>query len=867
MSDSLDFGSRTQNSPSREEAFEQLSSQLAELRGLPGFPRGDDEAILRMSLPPEFTACPNPFLADWLKSSAPPGYDEKPYSDPGPFTADISEGKSHRIYKAHAFHTKVPHQAIMRYILHYTRPGDVVLDGFCGSGMAGVAAQACGAPDKDFRQRVDMEMPGVQWGTRRAILQDLSPAATFIAAGLNLPMPADAFESRSQEMLDAFDADWGWMYETHHTDGQTAKIDFTVWSEVFTCPHCGDAVVFYEAAFDEDTKKVRDDFRCSHCGAEAKKTSLERRLIAQRTLGGDVINRVEFRPVQIHYRVGKQRYNKAPDDDDLNVLRRINSAHTPWFPSDDMHVKKLWHGYNFGPRGFSRVHHLWSDRSLATLAVLWDMSGRESDPSVRVALRFWIEQAFWGLSWMNRYRPEGYSQVSQYQSGVYYFPALVSECSVHYNMVGSQPDRGKRKNLVTVWRGHKPSGEVRISTASSSRLLIGDSTVDYIFLDPPFGLNIPYTDLNLLVEYWHGVVADPAEEAVVHRVRGRDVAEYQSLLEQCFEEFYRVLKPGRWMTVEFSNSSNSVWMALQEAMSRAGFVVADTRVLDKEQHSWIQVRRPNAVKHDIILSAYKPADELEERFSLVAGTEDGAWEFIREHLAHLPISEGDRKSLRVARERQGDRLYDRMVAFHIHKTVTVPLTAAEFYIGLEHRFPVRDEMYFLPDQVEIYEQRRMKSKEMLQAELFITNEASAVQWLRQQLKEGRKSFSKIQPRFFSELQNALPEWEELPDLKQLLEENFLQDENDRWYVPDPRNASDLARVRTRALLREFSGYAETKGKLERFRSEAIRAGFREAWGQRDFHLILQVGKKLPSDAFEEDETLLYYFDNAQRLAR
>ena len=61
-----------------------------------------------------------------------------------PFAADVSEGKSDPIYNAHSYHTKVPHKAIMRYILHYTEPGDIVYDGFCGSGMTGVAAQLCG---------------------------------------------------------------------------------------------------------------------------------------------------------------------------------------------------------------------------------------------------------------------------------------------------------------------------------------------------------------------------------------------------------------------------------------------------------------------------------------------------------------------------------------------------------------------------------------------------------------------------------------------------------------------------------------------------------------------------------------------------
>ena len=97
-----------------------------------------------------------------------------------------------------------------------------------------------------------------------------------------------------------------------------------------------------------------------------------------------------------------------------------------------------------------------------------------------------------------------------------------------------------------------------------------------------------------------------AEEAVIDEPAGQGLFEYSELMEACFREFHRVLKPGRWMTVEFSNSSNAVWSAIQQALASAGFVVADTRVLDKEQHSFRQVTAKNAVKRDLIISAYKP---------------------------------------------------------------------------------------------------------------------------------------------------------------------------------------------------------------------------------------------------------------------
>lgn len=64
---------------------------------------------------------------------------------------DVSEGKTDPLYKAHDYHTKVPHLAIVPSILHYTRTGDLVLGGFAGSGMTAVAAQWRGAAPVGYR--------------------------------------------------------------------------------------------------------------------------------------------------------------------------------------------------------------------------------------------------------------------------------------------------------------------------------------------------------------------------------------------------------------------------------------------------------------------------------------------------------------------------------------------------------------------------------------------------------------------------------------------------------------------------------------------------------------------------------------------
>src|SRR5437588_3057264 len=126
-----------------------------EFRKIEGFPTGDDEDILALSDPPYYTACPNPFIGDFITYYGKPFDPEITYRRE-PFAADVSEGKNDPIYNAHSYHTKVPHKAIMRYILHYTEPGDIVFDGFCGTGMTGVAAQMCA--DKSLVEALDLRV-------------------------------------------------------------------------------------------------------------------------------------------------------------------------------------------------------------------------------------------------------------------------------------------------------------------------------------------------------------------------------------------------------------------------------------------------------------------------------------------------------------------------------------------------------------------------------------------------------------------------------------------------------------------------------------------------------------------------------------
>ena len=158
---------------------------LDKVREIDGFPIGNDEDVITLSIHPDYTACPNPWLEDFVKEN---GYSYDANNDDyqkRPFAHDVSEGKGDSIYYAHSYHTKIPHKAIIPYLMHFTEPGDLIYDGFCGTGMTGIASQMCEFQNNNLTDDMGKKYADSKWGKRSTILCDLSPYATFIAYNYN----------------------------------------------------------------------------------------------------------------------------------------------------------------------------------------------------------------------------------------------------------------------------------------------------------------------------------------------------------------------------------------------------------------------------------------------------------------------------------------------------------------------------------------------------------------------------------------------------------------------------------------------------------------------------------------------------------
>ena len=445
-------------------------------------------------------------------------------------------------------------------------------------------------------------------------------------------------------------------------------------------------------------------------------------------------------------------------------------------------------------------------------------------------------------------------------SGTLYIPSLIYE----YNV--SKMIRERVRYTKQLYLQIKLKGNIVSCQSATDLKNINSNSLDYIFTDPPFGANLMYSELNLIWESFLKVLTSNKKEAIENRSQNKSTLDYQELMTSCFIEFHRVLKPNKWMTVEFSNTSAAVWNGIQTSLQKAGFVIANVAGLDKKQGSFNAVNNATSVKQDLVISCYKPSSEFENKFASLQG-DFAIWDFVSEHLHHLPIHTLIESNTTAIIERSPKILFDRLITFYLMRGLPIPIDARDFQEGLKQKFIERDGMYFTAEQVAEYDEKKAKAPGFVQLSLIVTNESDAIEWLKDRLRKKSEKYQDIMPDFRIATQ-SLRKGDTLPELQDILNESFIQDADGKWRTPNPNEAKDREALRNKALLKDFSVYmAEINKpkakKLKEVRVEALRAGFKNCWEQKDFKTIVELGDKIPQNILLEDEQLLMYYDIAK----
>jgi predicted RNA-binding Zn-ribbon protein involved in translation (DUF1610 family) len=399
----------------------------------------------------------------------------------------------------------------MRYILHYTDPGDIVFDGFCGTGMTGVAAQLCGDKKtvESLGYRVDSK--GVIWegekaisrlGARKAVLNDLSPAATFIAYNYNTPVDAQAFEREARRILAEVEAECGWMYETWHPNcddpnRMKGRINYTVWSDVFRCPHCGHEMVFWDVAVDQKAGSIKNAWECPGCGSLLAKSPrkdsgalrVERVFdtIYDRALS-QTIQQARQVPVLINYFVGKKRVEKKPDEADLQLINKILESDIPYTVPTNQIPKgdKTSDPFNVG---ITHVHHFYTKRNLWTLSSYWNIARKYPfSPQLLFLITSFIVKT--GSKLHNIGIKNGNLNLAGAMPNALYIPSIIAERNI------VELGLYKLTTVLPAFTFNKFFESTITQIQSATKLSnIEFVPADYIFVDPPFGANLMYSEL------------------------------------------------------------------------------------------------------------------------------------------------------------------------------------------------------------------------------------------------------------------------------------------------------------------------------------------------------------------------------------
>ena len=499
-----------------------------------------------------------------------------------PFSKPIDTTKATSLFNLHSYFSKKPHDAIRQYIRHHTKPGDIVLDPFCGSGGTIVSALVEG---------------------RKAIAIDRSPAATFITKNYCTPFDSsevrEAFLTLSRKVVKEI----AWLYGTKcDRCGGDARIAHTVYSQVFQCPRCLAKIPLFDCVSVKRrtlADKEANANACPHCHAKGHVEIIRSQS-----------DKLGYVPVQTMYvclnGCKPARRDRAHNDSDkkkreffercdLGKIAEIECRAIPyWYPDGyDMTSFSRYQRDALYYYGVKEVADLFTKRNLWALALVRHHCTE--------TLRFALSAIVLNASRMYRHRQSGGGGP---KGTDFMIPQIGREMNVWAQF------EGKAEELLDFDPGIEQTA-VCISTQNAYDLsAIPSNTVDYVFTDPPYGGTIQYGELSVVWEAWQGF--DPhwrQEEITIADVRDKTEAEWEELMRRSMAECYRVLKPGRWLSLCYHDTSEGTWQLVQDIMTEVGFVVDRTSAalfIDTGQKTYNQLTADKATKRDLVINFRKP---------------------------------------------------------------------------------------------------------------------------------------------------------------------------------------------------------------------------------------------------------------------
>ena len=552
---------------------------------------------------------PNPNLRAFVEQHI----KERPYDpetddyDVPAFDVAFEASKATALYELHSYHQgKKPHDPIKKYIGHYTEPGNLVLDPFCGSGSTCLAALLTG---------------------REAIAIDRSPAATFIASNYCSACNVVDLTKVFEHVLATTKAEIGALYTTKSASGRPAEIVFQLWSQQFECPRCLNSIPVFDATTERvssSSGKVVEHLCCPICMKKGVVEPIDKHPVRKGVMPVATSYICSTEKPSRRFRTHNDsnlRERDAFSRYDLQLIKDADAFqgchHYPtrrMLDSDESAWGVLWRPYH---DGIERVCDFFSTRNniaLASFAHHAKMLG--GDHAKR--LLFLLTSVLWHASKMSQFKKGG----GGIMPGLYYVPPIFKEQNVLHLL------ERKFKDFIQAYSNMDlETTALCVSTQSATELsAIPNNSIDYVFTDPPYAGKVQYGEANFLWEAWLGFDHPwRNEEVIINPAIERDEDFWREQMTTALQECFRVLKPGRWLTLCYHDTSEGTWAALQDILAEVGFIASQgTKAIyiDARQKSPKQYTSAKSTQRDLVINFRKPKPGEVTATVAITGDED-----------------------------------------------------------------------------------------------------------------------------------------------------------------------------------------------------------------------------------------------------
>jgi len=427
-------------------------------------------------------------------------------------------------YLMHKYWARKPHNVISECISTLTSEGDVIVDPFCGSGVTIREGALIGRKSYGF---------------------DLNPAAVLISSVLINPPDLDEFAKAFDDIYEKAYSRFGHLYRTEN--GCTIKY---LSHRIITKCDCGRVVK------QDDCKKEGKKLLCPVCG-KVVRFNLER-LVDTEIFNITIENDKNYKPTKSE--LVRQKDLSSYEDGSVDT-----AAFNYCFPENRriLSFNGITTASFFTKRNFCILAYFAEN--------IWKIENEQIRNCALLLLTASVAQCSRLIASRNNLSTGG----PAWSVPGFWIPQehLETNPFVHFKARLAK----FKKALVTLTQS-PINAEAKIVHGNSLELLNGseysDLKADLIFLDPPYGDSVPYTEFsNIWNSYLKDIPRSDEDISVSDRIdKSASWDNYSKKLDEYMYCFTRHLTATGKLLITFNNNDIRAWTALIASLQNNGFV-------------------------------------------------------------------------------------------------------------------------------------------------------------------------------------------------------------------------------------------------------------------------------------------------------